>query len=228
MMLLRTKTAFSTIGAHVFIFLMVCRASYTLCRSGQNETSQVKKDRWRVSRSLSKRLKTFFDAQLKNFFDKSWQAETFHRATNLDRPGDFSEALNSRLTCTCWSGEGFTTHACVGAIAAPFQAKAVFACEFLCCGLTKPRPLAVIRNRRLNSVALLAPLRSVQFSSGFSRVEEFTCKNCLRLKRCSNRTDMVNPSREPFATPACVSTCKMLNMPQKKGKCEHHWCHSYS
>ena len=26
-------------------------------------------------------------------------------------------------------------------------------------------PLAVIRNRRLNSVALLAPLRSVQFSS---------------------------------------------------------------
>ena len=29
----------------------------------------------------------------------------------------------------------------------------------------KPRPLAVIRNRRLNSVALLAPLRSVQFSS---------------------------------------------------------------
>ena len=31
--------------------------------------------------------------------------------------------------------------------------------------ITKPRPLAVIRNRRLNSVALLAPLRSVQFSS---------------------------------------------------------------
>ena len=29
----------------------------------------------------------------------------------------------------------------------------------------KPRPLAVIRNRRLNSVALLDPLRSVQFSS---------------------------------------------------------------
>ena len=29
----------------------------------------------------------------------------------------------------------------------------------------KPRPLAVIRNRRLNSVALLAPLRSVQFRS---------------------------------------------------------------
>ena len=29
----------------------------------------------------------------------------------------------------------------------------------------KPRPLAVIRNRRLNSVALLVPLRSVQFSS---------------------------------------------------------------
>ena len=28
----------------------------------------------------------------------------------------------------------------------------------------KPRPLAVIRNRRLNSVALLDPLRSVQFS----------------------------------------------------------------
>ena len=31
--------------------------------------------------------------------------------------------------------------------------------------ITKPRHLAVIRNRRLNSVALLAPLRSVQFSS---------------------------------------------------------------
>ena len=31
--------------------------------------------------------------------------------------------------------------------------------------MTKPRPLAVIRNRRLNSVALLDPLRSVQFSS---------------------------------------------------------------
>ena len=33
--------------------------------------------------------------------------------------------------------------------------------------ITKPHPLAVIRNRRLNSVALLnlAPLRSVQFSS---------------------------------------------------------------
>ena len=31
--------------------------------------------------------------------------------------------------------------------------------------MTKPRPLAVIRNRRLNSVALLVPLRSVQFSS---------------------------------------------------------------
>ena len=31
--------------------------------------------------------------------------------------------------------------------------------------ITKPRPLAVIRNRRLNSVALLALLRSVQFSS---------------------------------------------------------------
>ena len=30
--------------------------------------------------------------------------------------------------------------------------------------ITKPRPLAVIRNRRLNSVALLVPLRSVQFS----------------------------------------------------------------
>ena len=29
---------------------------------------------------------------------------------------------------------------------------------------TKPRALAVIRNRRLNSVALLDPLRSVQFS----------------------------------------------------------------
>ena len=28
----------------------------------------------------------------------------------------------------------------------------------------KASPLAVIRNRRLNSVALLAPLRSVQFS----------------------------------------------------------------
>ena len=28
-----------------------------------------------------------------------------------------------------------------------------------------PRPLAVIRNRRLNSVALLDPLRSVQFST---------------------------------------------------------------
>ena len=32
--------------------------------------------------------------------------------------------------------------------------------------ITKPRPLAVIRNRRLNSVALLVALRSVQFSSG--------------------------------------------------------------
>ena len=31
--------------------------------------------------------------------------------------------------------------------------------------MTKPCPLAVIRNRRLNSVALLVPLRSVQFSS---------------------------------------------------------------
>ena len=31
--------------------------------------------------------------------------------------------------------------------------------------ITKPRPLAAIRDRRLNSVALLAPLRSVQFSS---------------------------------------------------------------
>ena len=33
--------------------------------------------------------------------------------------------------------------------------------------IRKPRPLAVVRNRRLdlNSVALLAPLRSVQFSS---------------------------------------------------------------
>ena len=31
--------------------------------------------------------------------------------------------------------------------------------------ITKPRPLAVIRNRRLNSVALLAPPPSVQFSS---------------------------------------------------------------
>ena len=30
--------------------------------------------------------------------------------------------------------------------------------------MTKPRPLAVIRNRRLNSVAVSAPLRSVQFS----------------------------------------------------------------
>ena len=29
--------------------------------------------------------------------------------------------------------------------------------------MMKPRPLAVIRNRRLNSVALLDPLRSVQF-----------------------------------------------------------------
>ena len=34
--------------------------------------------------------------------------------------------------------------------------------------MTKPRPLAVIRNRRLNSVALLDPLRSVQFSSVWS------------------------------------------------------------
>ena len=31
-------------------------------------------------------------------------------------------------------------------------------------GRIKPRPLAVIRNRRLNSVALLAPLRSVQYA----------------------------------------------------------------
>ena len=31
--------------------------------------------------------------------------------------------------------------------------------------ITKPRPLAVIRNRRLNSVALLVQLRSVQFST---------------------------------------------------------------
>ena len=31
--------------------------------------------------------------------------------------------------------------------------------------ITKPRTLAVTRNRRLNSVALLVPLRSVQFSS---------------------------------------------------------------
>ena len=31
--------------------------------------------------------------------------------------------------------------------------------------MIKPRPLAVIRKRRLNSVALLDPLRSVQFSS---------------------------------------------------------------
>ena len=37
--------------------------------------------------------------------------------------------------------------------------------------ITKPRPLAVIRNRRLNSVALLDPLRSVQFSS----VVQFSC-----------------------------------------------------
>ena len=35
--------------------------------------------------------------------------------------------------------------------------------------IIKPRPLAVIRNRRLNSVALLAPLRSVQFSSVLTR-----------------------------------------------------------
>ena len=31
----------------------------------------------------------------------------------------------------------------------------------------KPRPLSVIRNRRLNSVALLVPLRSDQFSTPF-------------------------------------------------------------
>ena len=35
--------------------------------------------------------------------------------------------------------------------------------------MTKPRPLAVIRNRRLNSVALLDPLRSVQFSASWTR-----------------------------------------------------------
>ena len=31
--------------------------------------------------------------------------------------------------------------------------------------MRKPRPLAVIRNRRLNNVALLDPLRPVQFSA---------------------------------------------------------------
>ena len=37
--------------------------------------------------------------------------------------------------------------------------------QFRTSTIRKLRHLAVIRNRRLNSVALLAPLRSVQFSS---------------------------------------------------------------
>ena len=45
-----------------------------------------------------------------------------------------------------------------------------------------PHPLAIIRNRRLNSVALLDPLRSVQFSSvqitGPTSLPRMQCAQC--------------------------------------------------
>ena len=56
----------------------------------------------------------------------------------------------------------------------------------------------------VSSTLNLRQLTRLSFNCGFSRVEEFTYKNDLRLKRCSNRTDMVNPS------PLLL---KMLNMP---------------
>ena len=50
-----------------------------------------------VTKSLLKIVKGFFRYSTQDFF---WQdltmAETFYRATNLDRPGDFFEAVNSR------------------------------------------------------------------------------------------------------------------------------------
>ena len=48
-----------------------------------------------------KNLKTFFDTRLRLFSDKTWQAETFYQTTNLDPPGDFPEALNSRTVQHC-------------------------------------------------------------------------------------------------------------------------------
>ena len=54
--------------------------------------------------------------------------------------------------------------------------------------MTKPRPLAVIRNRRLNSVAPLAPLRSVQFSA-LLQVYQMACG--LNFRSLDSRSVLV-------------------------------------
>ena len=96
--------------------------------------------------------------------------------------------------------------------------------------MTKPRPLAVIRNRRLNSVALLVPLRSVQFSSVAGRHQEQAPKqrctfsptafssvqfsartsmvdsvSCLRHAECSRAPDHVTDGcGHPKQTTSCT------------------------
>ena len=54
--------------------------------------------------------------------------------------------------------------------------------------MTKPRPLAVIRNRRLNSVAPLVPLRSVQFALRDRCSPALILTTGLRMKGGSPRT----------------------------------------
>ena len=75
----------------------------------------------------------------------------------------------------------------------------------------KPRPLAVIKNRRPNSVALLAPPRSVQFSSvQFSSVQlrSAGCRlqaDSCRLHRCRPTAASCRPGcrRAHPAVPGC-------------------------
>ena len=76
------------------------------------------------------------------------------------------------------------------------QRREPFIVDWAVCGrgtrelIRKPRPLVVIRNRRLNGVALLDPLRSVQFSSVSTKTVQRQYKE-TNLSRGGTAVEMV-------------------------------------
>ena len=88
----------------------------------------------------------------------------------------------------------------------------------------KPRPLAVIRNRRLNSVALLVPLRSVQFSSAhLNTSHHLPCPVPSYLKPAPTR--QLHPKKlamSNFLSELKITHCHVDDILfSKRPQCEH-------
>ena len=82
--------------------------------------------------------------------------------------------------------------------------------------ITKPRPLAVIRNRRLNSVALLVPLRSVQFS----QTDYAGFETCFGWDRVATHISNLDAALQPFRFIMCNGLAKQhLNCSQYYVRC---------